>query len=399
MENSIDYKEKITLEMVAKVEEIRAKQAERKLKETESAAIKEEIQEQRMVKPQSVIGEVEEFTVKANAEPAIEKDVSQQLDDQITGEHEDIEIVKKQKAIFSKEGYSLPSLVSTKYRVREGKFHDSVTNILRFEDKGKSLVTVVEDKTVIKDMLAIATTKNWEAIELKGTENFRQQAWLEARVIGLDVKGYEPNEHDLNALAKRLPENQMSFAVKEPEAMKSSSALTHDQISIEVARRVLEQALGKYTDKERTDIMQQFMQLASNGNINLPTPTLRDKSVSRQRENKGILLGHGSAPYENNSKNKMSYYVKLATEHGDKYVWGVDLKRAIHESNIKVGDRINLEITDVKPVTVSGNRKMENGRLDVSHEVEAHRNKWSVQKVEPEQSKQKEAMKEVEIER
>jgi hypothetical protein len=109
---------------------------------------------------------------------------------------------KGPKAVFDKTGYALPDSVKGEYTVRDGKFHDRDSSALRFEDHGKKLTTPVEDRKVIAHMVEVASAKNWGALELKGTDNFKQIAWIEAQARGIETKGYKPNERDLEELAK-----------------------------------------------------------------------------------------------------------------------------------------------------------------------------------------------------
>ena len=58
----------------------------------------------------------------------------------------------------------------------------------------------------------------------------------------------------------------------------------------------------------------------------------------------GRLVEHGTAPYENNPKNRDSYYVTLETEAGKQNtIWGVDLERAMKAAAPQIGDKIGLE--------------------------------------------------------
>lgn len=55
--------------------------------------------------------------------------------------------------------------------------------------------------------------------------------------------------------------------------------------------------------------------------------------------NYGIVLGYGKAPYLDNKKNNMSYFVELELKNGKtKKIWSTDLEQAIKKSNIKIGD-------------------------------------------------------------
>lgn len=92
---------------------------------------------------------------------------------------------------------------------------------IAFEDRNKSLHTSRQDEKTIYAMLDMAQAKNWTAIKLKGTEEFKQKAWLEASLRGIGVKGYEPNEKDLAELQAKQAErttNQVEMTTqKAPE--------------------------------------------------------------------------------------------------------------------------------------------------------------------------------------
>lgn len=94
-------------------------------------------------------------------------------------------------------------------------FYDkSDSSSIAFEDRKNTLHTSREDEKTIKAMVEVASSKNWQSITLKGTEEFKQKAWLEASLRGIDVKGYQPNEQDLATLKAKQEErtqNQIVF--------------------------------------------------------------------------------------------------------------------------------------------------------------------------------------------
>lgn len=53
---------------------------------------------------------------------------------------------------------------------------------------------------LIKASVLLAKQKNWEGIVVNGTEEFRRESWLAAKMEGLNVVGYEPTELDLRKL-------------------------------------------------------------------------------------------------------------------------------------------------------------------------------------------------------
>ncbi|SEJ80939.1 hypothetical protein SAMN05518849_11457 [Sphingobium sp. AP50] len=69
-----------------------------------------------------------------------------------------------------------------------------------FRDQGRRLVTATESQEVVKDLVAIAQHRGWDRVHVTGSESFRRAAWLEASQKGLEVRGYKPNERDLQEL-------------------------------------------------------------------------------------------------------------------------------------------------------------------------------------------------------
>lgn len=69
-----------------------------------------------------------------------------------------------------------------------------------FRDQGRRLVTATESQEVVKDLVAIAQHRNWDRIHVTGSEEFRRSVWIEASQKGLEVRGYKPNDRDLQEL-------------------------------------------------------------------------------------------------------------------------------------------------------------------------------------------------------
>jgi Ti-type conjugative transfer relaxase TraA len=82
----------------------------------------------------------------------------------------------------------------------------------------------------------------------------------------------------------------------------------------------------------------------------------------------GRLVDHGVAPYEHNRQARENYFVTLENDKGEqRTVWGVDLKRAMHEASPQIGDRIGLQHEGATPVTLPDG-------------TQAERNAWRVVK-------------------
>lgn len=67
---------------------------------------------------------------------------------------------------------------------------------LAFVDKSSRLATEHNDPVVIDGMLKVAETKGWSTINLKGSEDFKREAWIQASARGFEVTGYKPTEID-----------------------------------------------------------------------------------------------------------------------------------------------------------------------------------------------------------
>lgn len=90
-----------------------------------------------------------------------------------------------------------------------------------FRDQGRRLVTSSESEEVVRDLVAIARHRGWSNVHLTGSEAFRRAAWLEASRQGLEVRGYRPNERDLQELDRlRRDKSRNSIA---PAAVPSIS--------------------------------------------------------------------------------------------------------------------------------------------------------------------------------
>lgn len=208
------------------------------------------------------------------------------------------EVSATPKVILNKSGYELPEKLVGAYIVQDGKFHDRDSNALRFEDHGKKLSTPVEDRKVIGHMIEVAAAKNWGELELKGTETFRQIAWLEAQSRGIETKGYKPNERDLEQLEKMRQErgtsdkqqaNPSAPGVQPAKERNEIVATTQrvlspdEQIRVDVATKVLLKALEKVPENIRSDALAKMNTAIEKGELKLPAPKVTERAVDKPR--------------------------------------------------------------------------------------------------------------------
>lgn len=204
-----------------------------------------------------------------------------------------------------------------------------------FTDRGARLTTPSENTEVVQSLVAIAESRGWSEVVVRGTERFRREAWVAARSAGLEVRGYKPTDFEQERLAR-------SLAARENRQ--------------EVTSRRSESAVDKPAERTREARTEQLLV--------------------------GRLVEHGAAPYRNDPKEQASYYVKIETPRGDRTVWGVDLARAMKESLSRpvAGDMVALRSLGRDSVTVKTPVRDVDGKLVGQKDLDTHRNRWIVEK-------------------
>lgn len=81
-----------------------------------------------------------------------------------------------------------------------------------FADRGVKLATRGAHPEVVRTLIEIAKARGWDSITVKGTEEFRRSAWMEAAQAGLQVAGYKPTALDLAELASKPANNWVEKA-------------------------------------------------------------------------------------------------------------------------------------------------------------------------------------------
>ena len=183
-------------------------------------------------------------------------------------------------------------------------YADERGEYLAFKVKEDRLVTRLEAAEVIRDMIAVAQHRHWQAVHVRGSEDFRREAWLEASSRGMEVQGYEPTELDRQALAAR----------------REAWERTHPR-----NRGVDERSAPVNGDN--------FAKLDY------------DAGVS------GRLVEVGQAPYRNRTDAERSTYLTVELDDGRRHqLWGVGLEKAAANSQAKPGDHIHVRRDGVEHV-------------------------------------------------
>lgn len=84
-----------------------------------------------------------------------------------------------------------------------------------FRDLGDRIRFERSPDTVVRAALQLAREKGWTRAEVAGSIDFRRRAWMQGRLMGVRVIGYEPTKEDLVALAERRYDIAMRAAKKE----------------------------------------------------------------------------------------------------------------------------------------------------------------------------------------
>lgn len=232
------------------------------------------------------------------------------------GEHESLATAasKASSAVVSHSAF--PDRIRRKYYVvasdsekdgsdREARLYaDDRKEYLAFKSTDDRLVTRIAATEVIRDMVSVAQHRQWEAIHVRGSVEFRREAWLEASARGMDVKGYQPSELDGQALADRRVAWDRAHARTNDVTTRSDS--------------------GTSSLEDRLDY---------------------DKGVS------GRLMEVGYGPYRNRPDAEPSTYVAIELDNGRRHqVWGVGVVTDVADSGARSGDRISLRKDGVEPV-------------------------------------------------
>ena len=130
-------------------------------------------------------------------------------------QEEELSLTLRTRFLVSSERDGLLDKGRTDFTFRGG----ARDGVVAFQDVGKQLTTVGEDRETIRSMVEVATTKGWKEVTVNGTDEFKRAAWLEAKLAGMEVNGYEPREADKKRLAElqvdRAPVNSIATADRE----------------------------------------------------------------------------------------------------------------------------------------------------------------------------------------
>lgn len=260
--------------------------------------------------------------------------------------------------------------------------------VLAFEDLGARLRTAHDDPDVAASMVSLAESKGWSHLKLRGTTEFKREAWLAAAERGLQVSGHRPSALDKARLAERIMEreqqrqrNANEIAQATPEA--SASGPPKQARTRRKKADVPPKASVPQPNKQQRDAVNELAKFLrqrgdSEESVAMTVELAADR-MARQRTHFGKLVEHGDAPYQHQQDNDKSYFATLQTSNGRQTIWGVDLQRAIDESGANIGDDIVLVHKTRRQVEVSTRERDATGKPTGKRVwLDADRNQWDV---------------------
>ncbi|MDI7776566.1 LPD7 domain-containing protein [Asticcacaulis sp. EMRT-3] len=284
----------------------------------------------------------------------------------------------KPRPIAEALDFEVPAALKKRYMIAGDTYHlRDHDNTLAFHDQGRRLTTSLDDPEVARSMVELADAKGWKTLNLKGSEAFKREVWLHARLKGLETEGFRPKAVDLAKLEERR-----AARPKKPDAQLNSIAPTERARSAPGQDRGIEDVVPPLTDKQVVVIDALKAIMRQRGDSEKAVALAEEMARERLQSNRvyvGKIVERGTSPFENDPKNPPHPYVKLETSKGMHTVWGADLPRALDEGGAKIGDDIALVSRGKQPVTVTiKDKEAASGEKSIT----ANRNIWEVRRLE-----------------
>ncbi len=253
-----------------------------------------------------------------------------------------------------------------------------------FSDRGRKLATKHVDPDVIHSMLDLAEARGWNSVKLKGGEDFRREAWLQASLRGMDVQGYKPRDVDLSRLDDMRSAQEVNTIEQAPERdrpdPKSRAGFVKDRLLVDAEHaEPIHEQYSALSNQEKTVIEVLKDSLRARGDSEAVVTAAAEVAADRFNQNRmyvGLVVDHGEDHYQHDAKQPKNYFVEI--RQGDELhkVWGVDLKRVIAETGIQKGDEIALAYQGRQPVTVTVPVRGDHGAITDWKKIDTNRNTW-----------------------
>lgn len=218
---------------------------------------------------------------------------------------------------------------------RNGDSHDHVhaciSNVIR-----------MDDGTVMAIEMPAMRQKNFhQAMDAMFKNDFVAN-WMKEFGDKYPVEAYDKDKQAIKSEDKfqtqDIENHRVAFTDDIIEAIRqrSKSKELIDKVISQQKRDEYERAeLKRMAVQEKIDALDEKLK-----GIELPT-------------NYGVILSHGAAPFKDDPKEGMSYFVELQLANGkSKKIWAKDLEKAISEKDLRAGDFAGFSQTGEAPIKV-----------------------------------------------
>jgi len=249
---------------------------------------------------------------------------------------------------------------------------------IAFTDHGKRLVTEHDDPSVIQGMVLRAKDKGWTTVRVNGTPEFKTEAWVQATIAGLDVEGYTPRGIDLARAEDRKDHRPVRGKTARPPNDREAS---YDRTTDDPIRKP-EQTISPGQQVAVATL--EAILKARGDSPTMIAAAIKEAKTRLQGERVvvGTVVDHGLDHYNHDVQNAKSYVVKMATDRGEREIWGVDLCRACEQGKVQRGDTVALVQQAHEPVTVKVPVRDSSGASIGTEPQPAIRNRWEVIKLD-----------------
>ena len=249
---------------------------------------------------------------------------------------------------------------------------------LAFTDHGNRLVTEHDDPSVIQGMVLRAKAKGWTTVRMNGTPEFKTEAWVQATIAGLDVEGYTPRGIDLARAEDRKDHRPVHHRTAQHPVDHEAS---HDRTTDDPDRKP-EKTLS--TNQQVAVATLEAILKARGDSPTMIAAAVEEAKARLQGERVvvGTVVDYGIDHYNHDIQNTKSYFVKVATDRGEREIWGVDLSRAFEQRKVERGDAVALVQQAHERVTVKVPLRNESGASLGAAPQPATRNRWEVIKLD-----------------
>jgi Large polyvalent protein-associated domain 7 len=112
-----------------------------------------------------------------------------------------------------------PESIAKVYYVEERNserryFEDYKRGNLAMRATDTSIMSKREDLNTIRAMLEIAEARGWHSVEIRGSAEFKREAWIEATARGLEGRGFAPSDLDRQEAERRRAERAQASEVR-----------------------------------------------------------------------------------------------------------------------------------------------------------------------------------------